>query len=187
MQANVAYRRLRIVPDNDIAILMYYLLSVFDVLNCNSYSKYTNYNNYYSLSNSDIMELIRLVKIFNPQVLIGAKVFALDEDLDCDNKFIVRKTMNIHANEEIVIGGIVTKRSKIMLFRSQWINNNYFNPLKRLTQRMYYPILHTSTLPPPVLPLNPPPVYGPPYNFNNNYNYNFNATDNEELCCCTIF
>ena len=209
MQANVGYNRLRIkddstkafVPNNDIARLMYYLQSVFSVLKCNSYSEYTNYNNYYSLSNSDIMELIRLVKIFSPQILIGAKVFVLDEDLDWENRFIeiTDETMKIHANEEIVIGGIVTKVLKIMLFRSTWINNNYFNPLKRLTQRMYYPILPPPILPPPTLPPptlpppilpppglppNPPPVYGPPYNFNN---YNFNSTDDEELCCCTIF
>ena len=196
MQANVGYNRLRIkddstkafVPNNDIARLMYYLQSVFSVLKCNSYSEYTNYNNYDNLSNSDIMELIRLVKIFSPQILIGAKVFVLEEDLDCDNRFfeITDETMNIHANEEIIIGGIVTKVLKIMLFRSTWINNNYFNPLKRLTQRMYYPILPPPPpiLPPPVLSPNPPPVYGPPYNFNN---YNFNSTDDEELCCCTIF
>ena len=55
MQANVGYNRLRIkdtstralVPNNDIARLMYYLQCVFAVLKCNSYSEYTNYNNDY--------------------------------------------------------------------------------------------------------------------------------------------
>ena len=220
MEANVGYKRLRIkdngeeafIPNNDIARLMYYLQCVFAVLKCNSYSEYTNYNNYYNLSNSDIMELIRLVKIFNPQILIGAKVFVLEENLNKENRFIeiTDETMNIHANEEIVIGGIVTKVLKIMLFKSHWINNIYFNPLKRLTQRMYYPpILPPPVLPlnpppvlplnpppvlplnpppvlplnpPPVLPLNPPPVYGVPYIYNNNYNSN-----DEGSCCCTIF
>ena len=200
MQANVGYNRLRIkdtstkvfVPNNDIARLMYYLECVFTVLKCNKYSEYTDFNNYYSLSNSDINELIKLVKIFDPKIMIGAKVFVLEEDLVMDNKFIeiTDETMNIHLNEEIVIGGIVTKVSQKMLFTSQWILNNYYNPLKRLTQRIYYPpILPPPPIlsPPPVLPLNPPPVYGSPYNFNGNYNYNYSANDSEELCCCTIF
>ena len=187
MQANVGYNRLRIkdtstralVPNNDIARLMYYLKCVFTVLKCNKYSEYTNYNNFYSLSNSDINELIQLVNKFDPKIMIGAKIFLLDDDLDMGNRFIeiTDETMNIHANEEIVIGGIVTKISKKMIFTSQWINNHYYNPLKRLTQRILYPPI----LLPPALPQNYPPVYVPPYN------YNFNADDSEELCCCTIF
>ena len=137
MEANLNSHRIKFkdisqtvtVPGNDIARLMYYLKCVFTVLKCNKYSEYTNYNNFYSLSNSDINELIRLVNIFDPKIMIGAKIFLLDDDLDMGNRFIeiTDETMNIHANEEFVIGGIVTKISQKMLFTSQWINNHYYN------------------------------------------------------------
>jgi len=58
--------------------------------------------------------------------------------------------MNIHAYEEIVIGGISTKVLQIMLFTSQWVSKNYYYPLNRLTQRISYP---------PILPPNPPPIF----------------------------
>ena len=195
MEANLDSHRIKFkdtsktvnVPGNDIAKLMYYLDCVFSVLKCSNFSKFTDYNNYDYLSNSDIIELIRLVKLFNPKIMIGAKVFVLEEDLDCNNRFIeiTDETMNIRANEEIVIGGIVTKVLKMMLLKSEWLVFFYFNPLKRLIQRIYSP--------PPILPTNPPinnyydnAQYN---NYLNNYNYiyNFSSYDNEELCCCQIF
>ena len=200
MEANLNSHRIRLkdtsktvtVPGNDIARLMYYLGCVFTVLKCNNFSKFTDFNNYDDLSNSDIIELIRLVKLFNPKIMIGAKVFVLEEDLDCNNRFIeiTDEAMNIRANEEIVIGGIVTKVSKKMLLKNEWLIFNYFNPLKRIIQRIYSP--------PPTLPTNPPinnyPAYYPSYNtysnnynYDYNYNYNFNSTNDEELCCCEIF
>ena len=196
MEANLNSHRIKFkdisqtvtVPGNDIARLMYYLECVFTVLKCNNFSKFTDYNNYDYLSNSDIIELIRLVKLFDPKIMIGAKVFAYEEDLDCNNRFIeiTDEEMNIRVNEEIVIGGIITKVSKKMLFKSEWLIFYYFNPLKRLIQRIYSP--------PPILPINPPinnyPAYDPSYNAysnNYNYNYNFSSHDDEELCCCEIF
>lgn len=164
---------------------MYYLRCVFTVLECNSYSQYTDYNNYGNLLllNSGISELIRLAKKFNPNIMMDVKVFALNDDLDCGNKFIeiTGETMNIHAYEEIVIGGMSTKILKKMYFTSQWVSKNYYYPLNRLTQRILYP---------PILPPNPPPLLSPYspiyYNPQPNY-YNFNANNDDELCCCTIF
>ncbi len=194
MEANLDSHRIKFkdtsrtvtVPGNDTARLMYYLDCVFSVLKCNNFSKFTDYNNYDYLLNSDTIELIRLVKIFNPKIMMDLKVFVLEEDLDCSNRFIeiTDEAMNIHANEEIVIGGIVTKVLKMMLFKSEWINNYYFNPLKRLIQRIYSP--------PPILPINPPnnvyPDNDSSYdNYSYNHNYNFNSTEDEELCRFTIF
>ena len=154
MQANVGYNRLRIkdtstralVPNNDIARLMYYLKCVFTVLKCNNFSKFTDYNNYDYLSNSDIIELIRLVKLFDPKIMIGAKVFALEEDLDCNNRFIeiTDEAMNIHVNEEIVIGGIITKVSKKLLLKSEWLIFYYFNPLKKTYSKNLFSSSHSS-------------------------------------------
>ena len=110
MEASLGYNRIRIrdtstsvnVPNNDVARLMYYLKCVFTVLECNKSSQYTDYNNYESLiMNSGVNELIRLVKMFNPGIMMGKKVFVLDDDLDMGNRFIeiTGETMNIHAFE----------------------------------------------------------------------------------------
>ena len=69
---------------------MYYLQCVFTVLEWNSYSQYTDYNNYGNLLllNSGISELIRLAKKLNPNIMMGAKAFALDDDWDCGNNLL---------------------------------------------------------------------------------------------------
>ena len=125
------------VPDNDIARLMYYLKCVSSVLKNNGLSQYTNYNKYYNLSSKEKNEVIQLANIFNPIILIKAKVFIPKEDLDMDNRFfkITDESLNFHAIEQIVIGGITTKVLNIMLFKFNWLNKNYFLPLKRLTHR----------------------------------------------------
>ena len=52
------------------------------------------------------------------------------------NRFfkITDESMNIHAIEQIVIGGITTKVLSIMVFKFNWLNNYYFLPIKRLTK-----------------------------------------------------
>ena len=116
---------------------MYYLKNVFTALKCKRFSDYTNYNNYYTLSNSEINELIQLAKVFSPEIMVDKNVFVLEEELDMDNKFIeiTDEVMNILPNEEVVIDGIIIKVSKLMLYKSKWLNNIYYNPLRRITQR----------------------------------------------------
>ena len=145
MSASLGYNKIRIkdssvkatIPNNDVARLMYYLKSVSTVLKYNGFAKYTNYNNYNNLSNREVNEVIQLATIFNPVILMKAKVFIPKEDLDMDNRFfeITDESLNIHAIRQIVIGGITTKVLKIMVFKFNWLNNNYFFPLKRLTQK----------------------------------------------------
>ena len=60
MQANLRCGKIHIkentkktiVPDNDIARLMYYLNCVFTVLKYNGFSRYTDYKNYEEISDS---------------------------------------------------------------------------------------------------------------------------------------
>ena len=152
------------VPNNDIAKLMYYLKNVFTALKCKRFSDFTNYKNYYTLSNSEINELIQLAKTFNPQIMIDKNVFILQEDLDADNKFIeiTDEIMNIHPNEEILINGIITKISKLMLYKDKWLNKIYYHPLDRLNERFHG--------------LNSVDIHN-----------NYKANNNDELTCCTIF
>ena len=213
MEANLAYNKLSIrdnsvsvnIPDNDIAKLMFYLKCVSNVLKYNGFGQYTNYNNYYSLSNQEIKTLIKLATIFNPEVMMDVGVFVKNEDLDKGNKFIeiTDEEMNIHANREVLIGGIKTKVLKMMLFKANWAISNYYLPKKRLTQRMI--ILQNQIVSPypsnppipsyPPIPLYPPYPSNPPYPLYPPMPLNppylppppIPPTDEEELCCCTIF
>ena len=145
MCASLGFNKIRIkddsvkttVPDNDVARLMYYLKCVSTVLNYKGFSQYTNYNKYYNLSRKEVNEVIQLANLFNPVILMRAKVFIPKEDLDTGNRFfkITDESMNFHAIRQIVIVGITTKVLSIMLFKFSWLNKNYFLPLKRLTQR----------------------------------------------------
>ena len=182
MKASLDYNRVKIidistdatVPNNDLAYLMYYLKCVFTVLKCNQFSNLTNYNNFANLSDSDINQLMKLIKLFNPELMIKIKVFVLNEELDCSNRFfkITNESMNFHANQEIVIGGIVTNFSEIMVYRSKWLIDVYHSPLNRLTKRVNSQ-QNLRTVNSIITPSNP-------YAFSNTYR-------NDEVCCCNIF
>ena len=192
MEASLNYDRFRFkdtsvnvtVPNNDIARLMYYLDCVSSVLNYNGLKAYTNFNNYYNLSEQDMRELLELINIFNPKILMDVGVFMKAENLDNNNAFIqiTNESMKIHADQEIVIGGIVTRALKIMLFKSNWAINYYYNPKQRLTQRLYQP--QPVFLPFPYPQTNNIPYYTPPTYYQRSYQ-NYNSDD--ELCCCAIF
>ena len=158
------------VPPNDIAKLMYYLSCVYEVLFLQDLIPYINYQYYYNLLNEQIYNVINYAKLFNPTKMASIKAFILDDNVyGIKNRFyeITDETYGIHANEEFVIGGKIVKIAKIMVYRTEWVIENYYLPLQRITN--------------PV-PLAPFPMY--PYN--NNYNNNYNA-DDELICCCTIF
>ena len=149
MQANLGYNKFTVkdnsvdinIPDNDVARLMYYLQCVSSVLKYNGFSQYTNYNAYYLLSNEDKINLLKLAIIFNPDIMMKVGVFVKHEDLDLGNRFfeITDEEMKIHANREIVIGGIRTNVLKIMFFKSSWADRNYYSPKSRLTEEILNP------------------------------------------------
>ena len=149
MQANLGYNKFTVkdnsvdinIPDNDVARLMYYLQCVSSVLKYNGFFQYNNYNAYYLLSNEDKINLIKLSIIFNPDIMMEVGVFVKLEDLDMGNRFfeITDEEMKIHANREIVIGGIRTNVLKIMFFKSSWADRNYYSPKSRLTEEILNP------------------------------------------------
>ena len=145
MQANFRYGKLKIkedtiktkVAENNLAKLMYYLYCVFTVLNNDDYSRYTNYQNYEELSHSLVAsaKVLQLAEIFNPTVMMRAKIFVLDENLgEMKNRFfeIKDERLNVHACKEIIIGGIRTRALKVMFMNSDWLIQNYYLPFKKL-------------------------------------------------------
>ena len=176
MEANLEYNSLKIqdksvkvnVPNNDLARLMYYLRMVSNVLNYKRFYPFTDYTNYNSMSIQDINSIIQLANKFNPEAMMEVGVFVKKEDLDLKNRFIEKtdESMNICADKEIVIGGIVTEALRIMLFRTDWVIYYYYGPKTRLTQRVLYS---------PILLHQPGVVYQP------------NNTGKDCLCSCIIF
>ena len=119
------------IPGNPKAKLMYYLNCISGVLNTNKLNRYTNYSKYYYIPDSEIPDIVALATIFNPEIMIKSGIFMIDEYIDLGNRFleITGETIGIHANQEMVIGGIVVRVLKIMLCTKTWLKNYYFEPI----------------------------------------------------------
>ncbi len=119
------------VPGNPKAKLMYYLNCISGVLNTNKLNRYTNYSQYYYIPDSEIPDIVALATIFNPEIMIKSGIFMIDEYIDLGNRFleITGETIGIHANQEMIIGGIVVRVLKIMLCTKTWLKNYYFEPI----------------------------------------------------------
>ena len=125
------------VPNNDYARLMYYLESVFTVIQYDDLHKLTDYEHYYNLNATEKKMVIDLAKLFNPLIFIDAKIFIINPNLVAtgySNEFykITDEKIGVHVNEELFIGGRAVKVLKIMACKESWINSNYINPLKNI-------------------------------------------------------
>ena len=143
MEGNLAINKLSIehksktasVPSDDLAKLMYYLHSVYDVLEFPDLVPYIDYKNYDDLSSQEIQKVIIYAKLFNPTEMTSIKAFIQDEGLSNMNEFfnISDETYGIHVNEDFVVGGKVVKVLSVMVYKKEWILKNYYLPLERIT------------------------------------------------------
>ena len=126
-----------IVANNPKARLMYYLNCVSVVLNTDKLDRYTNYQEYYNIPDEEIGAILILAILFNPKIMVESKVFILDPIGDYGNAFleITNEQFGIHANEEIIIGGVSVKVRKLMLFSESWLKRNYFEPLTEIDKK----------------------------------------------------
>ena len=147
------------VPENPKAKLMYYLNCISQVLNTNTLNRYINYSQYYNIPDSEISDIVKLAKIFNPEDMLKLGIFIMEDYIDLGNRFfeITDETMGIHANQEFVIGGIVVRVLKIMLCTKTWIKTYYNDPIEDIsnpprnygdqiviTETPFYPARETS-------------------------------------------
>ena len=129
------------IPNNDIAKLMYYLNCLVCVLQCDDIgSKYTDYIHYYNLTEKEKEDVIEFALIFNPKILIELNIFILDSGPllpEYNNEFyrIEDERIGIHANEQVVIGGRSIRVLKVMVCNKQWLEQNYFTPMKNINNR----------------------------------------------------
>ena len=122
------------VPGNPKAQLMYYLNCISEVLMTDKLNRYTNYQKYYLIPDSEIENIMALALIFNPKIMLESKIFILTDYLKLGNQFleITNEKMGIHANQEMVIGGIVVRVLKVMLCTQNWITNFFYTPIDKI-------------------------------------------------------
>ena len=189
------------VPNDNVAKLMYYLSCVDIVINYNEIDRLTDYQNYDLLTKDDMVELFKLVLLFNPKIFIDAGIFIIDESLlpyDLDNQFykITDERIGIYVNDEIMIGGRNVKVLKVMACNEDWLVRNYYRPWKNLFElydqykRSQTRIVYYIPPPPP-----PEPVYTPPKRINTFSSMSYEETpvirkkkeSNECGCSCILF
>ena len=125
------------VPNDDYARLMYYLSCVETVINYDKMNKLSDYENYKSLNSTQKKLLLDLCELMDPKLLIGARIFRVNEDLLLDNNSnqfykITDQKIGISRNKEIMIGGKTVKILKIMVCKKNWLQEYYFNPIKNI-------------------------------------------------------
>ena len=139
------------VPNNTKAQLMYYLNCVSEVLETDKLGRYINYKEYYLIPDSEIVSIFYLAVLFNPEVMMKSGLFLLrNNSFDyLRNRFlkITDETVGIHANEEIIIGGLVVRAIQIMTCTESWLSDYYYSPIKR--------VINMLSEPPPPPPVSP--------------------------------
>ena len=123
------------VPETPLAKLMYYLNSVFTVIQYDGdFEKYSDYHHYYLLSPEDEIKVLLLAGIFKPQIMIKLSLFIVDPNLlkpGFSNTFfeLGNNQIGIHINSEVVIGGVSRKVLKIMACDEAWIVEHFYRPM----------------------------------------------------------
>lgn len=125
------------VPDNDVARLMYYLNCVtvslgLDILE----DDLVDYKNYRWLSNARIELVFKSALFFSPNEFIDKLIFRDDDEIvtrTSTNEFcevsVACDIVSIQRN--VVIAGQVQNVTKVMFFRSVWLETYYTLPLLR--------------------------------------------------------
>ena len=143
MSATLAMKNIKVrafgttttVPNNSIALLMYYLNCVATVIDVDD-RRLTDYQNFDELSGEELVTVYALAKVFHPSIFINAGIFIVDPKLlfDTSNQFyeITDETIGVHVNTEIMIGGKVRKVRKLMACNNKWLSENYFMPIQEL-------------------------------------------------------
>lgn len=127
-----------VVPNDDIARLMYYLHCIDACLNISSLnSALTDYKNYWRLSTQGRRLVIEWATLLNPRELIDKVIFLDDERVMTATltNAICEISVACHIvsiGSTAIIAGGVKEISKVMFFRSEWLVNHYIKPLERI-------------------------------------------------------
>ena len=182
MSGNFNFNRMQVqldshrvfVPDDDVARLMYYLSCVDTVINYQGNDRLSDFRNYNSLTRDELVELFKLVIIFNPKYFVEKGVFVVNENLlpnGTANQFykITDERIGIHVNNEMFIGGRTVQVLKVMACNMDWLIRNYFKPWKNIFEEAdrieRYQRIQVPPPPPPKIifvPVETQKTYVPP-------------------------
>ena len=125
-----------IVPQNPYAKLMYYLSCVDTLIQYNFNQRLINYEQYYNLTEKEKQSIKFLAYLLTPNILLKYNIIINKPELceNCSNEFyeITDTRLGFHTNSIISIGGIDVKVRKIMAFKGNWIETNYYRPLTEI-------------------------------------------------------
>ena len=177
------------IPNNNIARLMYYLSCVCTVINCENdadIQRFISYQNWHRLSNTEKQALVALCYVISPDVLENKVFFQSDAlCLNSTNEFykISQVQNQLLAAESIVIAGRTRQVNKTMVYKKQWMQYYYFDPMPRLASIFTNSVSSAVTHNQPVSDVQPI-----------NYRRPAQATDNQShtyrnvcLCLCCLF
>ena len=127
------------VPNSPIAKLMYYFECVCScvadsddpsIKRLRAYQ--TNYN---SLSSAEKSALLTLCLALSPDKLMNS-VFFLNEDINGANKFfeVSAVSTKLLVSDSLLIGGQRKRVRSIMMFKKEWIERYYLQPLKSFVE-----------------------------------------------------
>ena len=139
------------IPQNATAKLLYYLYCVnciiklvelnIDEVDYTFVSMVTDYKNClpFTKTNQEKQKVLRIARLFSPNILED-KIFFRTTNLNgtLNNRFleINSSEITVAATDEVVIGGVNKKIHKIMLYKSDWLQNNYFNAIRDLEREL---------------------------------------------------
>ena len=129
------------VPANPTAKLMFYFNCVCTCVEADDDSTIRRLRDYknYSLSDTEEAQLMMICLAVSPDKLLGSIFFPVDEsDLDgYGNDFfeINAVSTKVVVADSILIGGQQKKVKKIMMCKKSWLETNYIEPLRSLSDR----------------------------------------------------
>lgn len=130
------------VPNNDRALLMYYLKSMCTVMQLEvtdySIQRLNDYKKYHLLTRDEEKELIRLCTLVSPDNLEGKCIFHSEElcGEGASNRFykVDSTETGFVASQNVFVGAVQVSVKKVMVYKTKWINENYLDPMYRLTK-----------------------------------------------------
>ena len=140
------------VPDDPIALLMYYFNCVCSCVEPDSsYSirRLRDYENYHRLTSEERAQLLVLVLALSPDKLIGTIFHPSNDCGDGSNAFLELSAVktDLVVTNHLLIGGQRKQIRSIMTFKKVWIERNYLEPLQEIQRRSSRPRLRAP--PPP--------------------------------------
>ena len=159
-----------IIPNSPVAKMMYYFDCVCHCVDTGksfALRRLRGYQNYATLTEVDISSLLTLCLALSPDKLIN-KVFFENDKIEGRNKFFEISSIStkLVVSQSLLIGGQQQRVHKIMMFKKEWIELFYIQPIREVLQRR--PLALTAPQPQPpatarvvVIRHNPPPSAAP--------------------------